>query len=565
MNDLSKDIMKKFMVIGIILCLAGISLFAQSSRDITLEKQYLNLPVQNDAEWQVIDLIVDGNIVRTLNISLADDKTDFWTFLDVSMFENKSGTLVLRDKETSPAGFDMIYQDDLLKEEASIYKEKLRPQFHFTAKRGWIQDPVGLVYYEGEYHMFPIHCPYSWEGGSAHHWGHAVSRDLIHWEEIQEAMFPDKLGTMYAGSMVIDHNNTSGFQTGEEKVMVAVYSSSSQVQCLAYSSDRGRTWTKYEGNPFMGDRSEFVGNEDIRDPKVFWYEPTGNWVMVLFEGVGNSIFTSDNLMDWKYESHIDNSWECPELFELPVNGDPENTKWVMYGAAGVYMIGDFDGKKFTPESGKLYYSTGKLNSMFKHKGIFYASQTFNEEPRGRRIQLGWGILPAPGMPFNQMTTFPNELSLKTTANGIRMFANPIEEIELLHNKETVLTDLRDSLDLLKILDGELGELLHIKAEFEMGARSSFGVFGLRINGFEIEYDARHNRLNDAFLDFEDGKITLEILMDRTSVEIYANGGRLYLSDPHNSTEHDKQLDLYNLWGKIHLSKLEIYELDSIWK
>jgi len=157
------------------------------------------------------------------------------------------------------------------------------------------------------------------------------------------------------------------------------------------------------------------------------------------------------------------------------------------------------------------------------------------------------------------------LSLKTTANGIRMFANPIEEIELLHKKETVLTDLRDEQDLLNKLDGELGELLHIKAEFEMGARHSYGVFGLIINGFEIEYDARHNRLNDAFLDFEDGKITLEILMDRTSVEIYANGGRLYLSDPHNSSEHDKQLELYNLWGNVHLSKMEIYELDSIWK
>ena len=140
------------------------------------------------------------------------------------------------------------------------------------------------------------------------------------------------------------------------------------------------------------------------------------------------------------------------------------------------------------------------------------------------------------MPFNQMVTFPAELSLRSTTEGIRLCANPIKEIEL----------------------------LHIKAEFELGARHSYGVFGLVLNGFEIEYDARHNRLNDAFLDIENGKICLEILMDRTSVEIYANHGRLYLSDPHTSVDHPKQLRLYSLWGDVHLSNLQIYELESIW-
>jgi len=168
------------------------------------------------------------------------------------------------------------------------------------------------------------------------------------------------------------------------------------------------------------------------------------------------------------------------------------------------------------------------------------------------------------MPFNQMVTFPAELSLRNTTEGIRLCANPIKEIELLHKRETTLTDIRRPKDLLPELDGELGELLHIKAEFELGARHSYEVFGLVLNGFEIEYDARHNRLNDAFLDIENGKICLEILMDRTSVEIYANHGRLYLSDPHTSVDHPKQLRLYSLWGDVHLSNLQIYELESIW-
>ncbi|MHC4152387.1 MAG: GH32 C-terminal domain-containing protein [Planctomycetota bacterium] len=539
----------------------------EKEKELVLEKRYLNLPVQNGVPKQKLSLLVDGDTLYEFFAHLAVDKPDYWVFMDISMLKGKKALLSAEKLPDDSRGFDMIYQDDSLKEEDTIYKEKLRPQFHYTAKRGWIQDPVGLVYYDSEYHMFPLHYPFGWDEGHKG-WGHAVSKDLIHWKELPMAIYPYQSSSIYSGSAVIDKNNTSGFQTGKEKVMVAAHSlSDKQVQCLAYSNDRGRTWTNYSGNPIIGDRRALIGNEDIRDPKIFWHEPTKKWVMVLFEGIGNSIFTSDNLKDWEHQSHIEDSWECPELFELPVDGDPENTKWVMYGAAGVYMIGDFDGKKFTMESGKHYYSTGKLNSDFKHKGIFYASQTYNDEPKGRRIQLGWGIVFFPDMPFNQMITFPAELSLRTTSEGIRMYANPIKEVELLHKKEHVLTNIRlqdDPKDLLAELGGDLGELLHIKAEFEMGPRKSYGVFGLRINGFEIEYDARHNRLNDAFLNFEDGKIYMEILIDRTSVEIYANHGRLYLADAHFSVNHPKQFELYHLWGGVHLSKLQIYELNSIW-
>jgi fructan beta-fructosidase len=538
-------------------------------KEIVLNKSYLNLPVQNNVSKQKVSLVIDGKTFSEFDIRLAVDKPDYWTFMDISLLKGKKALLKARRVPVRSKGFGMIYQDDKPKEEDTIYKEKLRPQFHYTAKRGWLQDPVGLIYYDDLYHMFPLHYPYGWDEGRKG-WGHAVSKDLIHWKELPMAIYPYDNNSIYSGSAVVDKNNTSGLQTGQEKVMVALHSLSDKpVQCLAYSNDRGMTWTNYSGNPVIGDRRAIVGNEDIRDPKVFRHEPTKKWVMVLFEGTGNSIFTSDNLKDWEYQSHIDDSWECPELFELPVDGNPENTKWVMYGAAGVYMIGDFDGKKFTMETGKHYYSTGKLNSAFKHKGIFYASQTYNDEPKGRRIQLGWGIVEFPDMPFNQMITFPAELSLRTTSEGIRMCANPIEEIETLHIKKFTLTDIRigddGRRDLLKELKVDLGRLLHIKAEFEMGPRKSYGVFGLRINGFEIEYDARHNRLNDAFLNFEDGKIYLQILMDRSSVEIYANHGRLYLADAHFSVNFPKQLELYHLWGNVHLSKLQIYELKSIWE
>jgi sucrose-6-phosphate hydrolase SacC (GH32 family) len=575
MNDFIQQKGVLSFVFTIFICCNINNLAASTARgtereqELVLEKHYLNLPVQSDVPKQKMSLLVDSETNHEFLISLAVERCDYWVFMDISMFKGKKALLSAARVPDDSRGFDMVYQDDSLKEEDTIYKEKLRPQFHYTAKRGWIQDPVGLVYYDGEYHMFPLHYPFGWDEGRKG-WGHAVSKDLIHWKELPMAIYPYNSSSIYSGSAVIDENNTSGFQTGKEKVMLAAHSlSDKQVQCIAYSNDRGRTWTNYSGNPVIGDRRAIVGNEDIRDPKIFWHEPTSKWVMVLFEGIGNSIFTSDNLKDWTYQSHIDDSWECPELFELPVDGDPDNTKWVMYGAAGVYMIGDFDGKKFTMESGKHYYSTGKLNSAFKHKGIFYASQTYNDEPKGRRIQLGWGIVPFPDMPFNQMITFPTELSLRTTKEGIRMCANPIKEIESLHKKEYTLTNIRkaseeDSRDLLAELNSSLGDLLHIKAEFDIGPRKSYGVFGLIINGFEIEYDARHNRLNDAFLNLKNGKIYLEILMDRSSVEIYANHGRLYLSDAHFSVNHPKQLDLYSLWGDVHLSKLQIYELKSIW-
>ena len=550
----------------------------ERTKEMTIEKRYINMPVQS--EWLVYSsdatrpqmyLITEGDTVFSFDIELAVDNPDFWVFLDVGMYHGKKARLTATHVPSRSQGFDLIYQDDKIKDEDTIYKERLRPQFHFTARRGWVQDPVGLVYYDGEYHMFPLHKPFGWRRGGGG-WGHAVSKDLIHWKELLQALYRDEQGGMSSGSIVVDYQNTSGFQTGEEKVMVAVYSGGigqKRGQCIAYSNDRGRIWTKYQENPVIGDRREIVGSRSIRDPKIFWHEETKKWVMVLFEGVGNSIFTSDNLKDWKYESHIDDFWECPELFELPVDGHPENKKWVMYGASGTYMIGNFDGKKFTMESGKHSYNTGKLNSEFKHKGIYYAGQTFNDTPDGRRIQVGWGIVFTPGMPFNQMITFPTELSLRTTGEGIRLFCEPIEEITTLHKKQHKLTNIKvpggDEKDLLPDIESELGDLLHIKAEFEIGATKSYGVFGLIINGYEVEYDPRHNRLNDTFLNLEDGKIYLEILVDRSSVEVFANHGRLYLSDAHFSVDFPKQLDLYSMWGQVVLSNLEIYELESIWE
>jgi len=554
----------KKLFIMILACLLFLSTIAVNGQEkdknlITKEKKfvlksrYFNLPVQNGVSKQKMILLVDKKPVREFHIELAVDKIDFWVFMDISVFKGKKATLKVEKMPESGKGFDKIYQDDKIKNESLIYKEKFRPQFHFSSKRGWNNDPNGLVYYDGEYHLFYQHNPYGWGWGNMH-WGHAVSTDLIHWQELPDALYPDELGTMFSGSAVIDSFNTSGFQTGSEKVMVAAYTADShekEIQCIAYSNDKGRTWIKYKNNPVIGDRREKVGSRNIRDPKVFWFNPTQKWVLVLFEGTGLSIFNSDNLKDWEYQSHTKGFWECPELFELSVNGNPYKKKWVMYGASGTYMIGDFDGKKFTMESGKHYY----------HKSVMYAAQTYNNVPDGRRIQIGWGRVAAPNMPFNQMMTFPTEFSLRTTNSGVRLFSEPIPEIKNLHMKEYKWKDLEVKGRQFELPEKVTDELLHIKAEFEIKLVRSFG---LNVHGYNIEYDMNHNLLNKSFLSPIDNKIYLEILVDRNSIEIFANFGRLFLAEAYNTVDQPKGVKLFSRGGVTLLKNLEIYKLKSIW-
>lgn len=388
--------------------------------DITLKitKRYLNLPVSHQVDRKKMAFTIDGKQEREFVIRLASGTPDYWVFCDMASLQGKEITISY-DGE----GLARIFQDDKIAGHDSIYHEKARPQLHYTPRRGWNNDPNGLVWHDGEYHLFYQHNPYEKEWENMH-WGHAVSHDLLHWKELDEALYPDHNGTAFSGSAVIDYDNTSGFGTKDNPAMVALYTGAGtkQVQCVAYSLDKGRTWSKYEKNPVI-DSGEKWKTVDTRDPKVFWYKPNGEWVMVLNERDGHSIYTSPDLKEWTYQSHVTGFWECPELFELPIDGNPNHTKWVMYGASGTYMLGTFNGKKFTPEAGKYYNCTGSI----------YAAQTFTNIPEsdGRRIQIGWDRVDHPGLPINGCMTLPTELTLRTTKEGVRMFCNPIKELESL--------------------------------------------------------------------------------------------------------------------------------------
>ena len=249
------------------------------------------------------------------------------------------------------------------------YQELYRPQFHFTPAKNWMNDPNGLVYYKGEYHLFYQHNPFGNTWGHMS-WGHAVSRDLVHWEHLPVAIPEEGDEAIFSGSAVVDHGNTSGFGTRRNPAMVAIYTSAypdDQEQSLAYSTDRGRTWTKYEGNPVLDDP-----DREFRDPKVFWYEPADEWRMVVVKAVQRkvAIYRSDDLKEWEHLSDfgpanaVGGVWECPDLFPLPVDGKRKRQKWVMIvslnpgaiagGSGTQYFVGDFDGTTFTADNVQDY-------------------------------------------------------------------------------------------------------------------------------------------------------------------------------------------------------------------
>jgi len=533
------------------------NVFLLRAEEISLKitKNYLNLPVSHKVERSEMTFIINGRNERKFDIRLATSDPDYWVFCDVSALRGKTLTIKYSG---NTQGLNLIYQDDRIAGQDSLYLEKNRPQFHFTTRRGWNNDPNGLVFYEGEYHLFYQHNPYEREWGNMH-WGHAVSRDLIHWEELPIALYPDQHGTMFSGSAVIDDDNTSGFGKGNIPPMVAIYTADNpekQIQCIAYSLDKGRTWTKYDGNPVV-DSMEKWNSKDTRDPKVFWYRPSKHWVMALHERDGHSIYTSSNLKDWKYQSHTTGFWECPEFFELAVDGNLTNTKWVMYGASGTYMIGSFDGRKFTPEHGKYYYATGSI----------YAAQTYTNVPAsdGRRIQIGWGRISHPDMPFNSQMNLPTSLTLKTTKDGIRLFSEPVKEVDVLqeHGQQWTSLTAQQANDLLVQFKGK--DYLRVKTTFKLSHATSAG---LNLNGQElIHYDMNFNQVNRVYYSPEDMtlmEITADIFIDKTSVEVFIDHGAYSFSMERRFRENNTEG--FRFWGNnIEIINMEVYSMKSIWQ
>lgn len=447
----------------------------------------------------------------------------------------------------------------------AAYRETYRPQFHFTARTNWLNDPNGLVYYAGEYHLFFQHNPEGINWGNMT-WGHAVSPDLVHWRQLDHALRPDALGTIFSGSAVVDWHNTAGFQQGLEKTLVAFYTAAGGTspqsqgrrftQCLAYSNDRGRTWTRYEHNPIL---DHIVGEN--RDPKVIWYAPGRMWIMVLYkDGNDFAFFGSVDMKVWTHlqDLTVPGCSECPDFFPLPIVGNPGEPKWVFTAANGHYLIGAFDGRSFTPEVGPLPSDWG---------GNYYAVQTYSDIPEadGRRIQIAWmrdGRYPQ--MPFNQQMSFPCEMTLRRFPEGLRICRQPVREIESLRGREHAwaTTDLSAAETPLSGVSGDLYDII-----LDIAPGEAVEV-GLEVKGEPIRYTAADGKLTCLNRSAEVGerrsRLGLRVLVDRTSIEVFADDGRVVMTSCFLPDPHDRSLAIYAIGGAATLHRLQVYELQSAW-
>ncbi|MEQ8881594.1 MAG: glycoside hydrolase family 32 protein [Cyclobacteriaceae bacterium] len=433
--------------------------------------------------------------------------------------------------------------------------KKFRPVYHFTPPSQWMNDPNGMVYYDGEYHLFYQHYPDSNVWGPMH-WGHAVSTDLVSWEHLPIALYPDELGYIFSGSAVIDHQNTSGFGTSENPPMIAIYTYHEpigaknkeidyQTQGIAYSLDKGRTWTKYQENPVIAN----PGIRDFRDPKVSWMPEFEKWVMILAVKDHVNIYSSPDLKSWTKESEFGQEigahggvWECPDLFKLTDQNGAE--KWVMLvsinpggpmgGSATQYFTGDFDGTTFTLSDDEIRW--------IDHGADNYAGVTWSNIPDedGRRLFLGWmsnwqyaNIVPT--YEWRSAMTVPRELILRDTKRGFEVHSKPVDELVKLE-KEKVQPgspEIKEQVYLLTletdpgknfecIMANELDEQVTIA--FENGI-FSFDRSRSGIIDFEEGFGVKHE------VDFSDLLIeNIKVYVDKASMEVFINDGERVMTE-----------------------------------
>ncbi|MCC9167721.1 glycoside hydrolase family 32 protein [Pontibacter harenae] len=496
-----------------------------------------------------------------------------------------------------------------------------RPQFHFTPRAKWMNDPNGMVYHNGEYHLFYQHNPDSTVWGPMH-WGHAVSKDMVHWEHLPIALYPDSLGTIFSGSAVVDIGNTSGLGSEENPAMVAIYTyhnaeaeragrNDFQTQGLAFSLDNGRTWEKYKKNPVM----ENPGIRDFRDPKVSWYEAGKKWIMTLAVSDHISFYSSKNLLDWQHESDFGKGigahggvWECPDLFKMPVEGTNQE-KWVLLvsinpggpngGSATQYFVGEFDGKSFTLDKEFLAdQNTSSTEPAEENKdGVWldygrdnYAGVTWANVPEqdGRRLFMGWMsnwdyANQVPTENWRSAMTIARTLTLENTAAGLRVASKPVKELQNIFDKKISLKDTTVTNELLL---SEQFTTFDLKLSLEpVGQQTDFAIeLSNDVNQkVLIGYDATKgqyyidrtssgaNNFSENFAGIQYAPristatgFDLRLLVDVASVELFADGGKTAMTAIFFPDEKFTKVRLLTPNGRYKLTAGEIVNLKSIY-
>lgn len=529
------------------------------SLDVT--EDYLLLPIQDDAPEGKICVVKDNEQKGTLmNVRLARERVDSYVPFALSAYKGQHISIEIQGvpetalcwKELKLSGsFDMVN------------KESFRPVYHHTPAYGWMNDPNGMFYKDGVYHLYFQYNPYGAVWGNMH-WGHSTSTDLMHWKFEGCAIVPDAWGAIFSGSCVVDHENTAGF--GKEAV-VAFYTSAKstpwgdiQMQSMAYSLDNGKTFTKYEGNPILTS-----SEKDFRDPKVFWYAPGKHWVMILAVGQHMEIYSSVNLKEWKKESEFGamqgahgGVWECPDLVEIPVEGTREK-KWVLIcnlnpggpfgGSAAQYFVGSFDGKKFVNESPTQtkWMDWGKDN---------YATVTWSNAPDGRCIALGWMsnwqyANNVPTRQYRSANTLARDLTLYREEQELYLKSTPSVEVKKARGKKVSIPSFKvsEKHEIVNLFEEKQGAYeVEIVIQNAGASKIAFCLLNDKGEKVSMYYDLNRkqfvmDRSESGTVDFSkdfpavtvapvnvDKELTLRLFVDRSSIEAFGEDGKFVMTN-----------------------------------
>lgn len=564
---------------------------------VTGDGPYLILPIQENIDDAKIDVVVDNQIVKTFYARLAKDRTDYTVPFDLTPYAGKKVELLVATPQprgsADEAAADVCWEGMTVSDTFdTTNREKYRPVYHHTPLYGWMNDPNGMFYKDGKWHLYYQYNPYGskWQNMT---WGHSVSEDLINWQHLPLAIEPDGLGAIFSGSAVVDHNNTVGY--GEDAV-IAMYTSAakSQIQSLAGSRDGGLTFEKYEGNPVLPLSSE------ARDPNMFWNEKTGEWNLVLAHALDKEVllFTSPDMKTWTLQSAFgkgigaqDGVWECPDLFALEIGG---KKKWVLIvninpggpfgGSAAQYFIGDFDGKTFKADTDKK----GNIPTKWMDYGKdHYATVSWSNAPDNRRVVIGWmsNWEYAPEVPtqqFRSANTLPREMKLFKGADGdIYLASAPVKELDALRGNELVKSErlqLSTAENKFEIPASSEG-VYEIVANFDASKNSkveltlsnnagekvvmvynaadrtmSFDRTAAGISNFSPTFPAvtvaptRENK----------GKIELRIFVDKSSIELFGNDGQFVMTNLVFPTQPYLNLGISAPEGTARLNSLKVY-------
>lgn len=529
------------------------------SLDVT--EDYLLLPIQDDAPEGKICVVKDNEQKGTLmNVRLARERVDSYVPFELSAYKGQHISIDIQGVPANALCWKELKMSDSFD---MTNKEMFRPVYHHTPVYGWMNDPNGMFYKDGVYHLYFQYNPYGSVWGNMH-WGHSTSTDLMHWNFEGCAIVPDAWGAIFSGSCVVDHNNTAGFGKG---AVVAFYTSAKatpwgdvQSQSMAYSLDNGKTFTKYEGNPILTS-----SEKDFRDPKVFWYAPGKHWVMMLAVGQHMEIYSSVNLKEWKKESEFGamqgahgGVWECPDLVEIPVEGTREK-KWVLIcnlnpggpfgGSAAQYFVGSFDGKKFVNESPTQtkWMDWGKDN---------YATVTWNNAPDGRCIALGWMsnwqyANNVPTRQYRSANTLARDLTLYREGQELYLKSTPSVEVKKARGKKVSIPSFRvsEKHEIVNLFEDNQGAYeVEILIQNAGASKIAFCLLNDKGEKISMYYDLNRkqfvmDRSESGTVDFSkdfpavtvapanvDKELTLRLFVDRSSIEAFGEDGKFVMTN-----------------------------------